>query len=138
MLRESYKILLLSLVLLNSGCYSRKTHFIKHGYDSYTPKPDGYEVLVFDNGKEPDREYSVIGLVVVDSQSGLLFSGMTTHEKIIELLKKEARKHGADAIMEIRVHKDFELDSEADITGVEITKRSEAKAIVFKNKEDEK
>ncbi len=132
------KILLLFLIIMSSGCYSRKAHFIQHGYESYPPKPDDYEVLVFDKGEEPDREYTVIGLVVVDSKSGLIFSGMTTYEKIIELLKKEARKHGADAIMDIQIQKDtdlvqknIDLDPDADIIDIESTKRIEAKAIVF-------
>lgn len=122
----------MGLTLTTLGCYSRNAHFIKHGYDSYPAKPDDHEIMVFDQGEVPDREYVVIGLVVVDSQSGRIFSGMITEEKILEFLKKEARRHGADAIMAIQIQKDVELVSDADITGVELTKRSEAKAIVFR------
>ena len=60
------KILLLWLIIISSGCYSRKAHFIQHGYESYPPKPDNYEVIVFDKEVEPDLEYTVIGLVVVE------------------------------------------------------------------------
>jgi hypothetical protein len=67
------KILLLFLILMSSGCYSRKAHFIQHGYESYPPKPDDYEVIVFNKGEYPDREYTVIGLVVVESKSGSFF-----------------------------------------------------------------
>ena len=58
--------------------------------------------------------------------------------KIIELLKKEARNHGADAIIHIQIQKDTELvpksidfDPDAEIIDIESTKRIEAKAIVF-------
>ena len=38
--------------------------------------------------------------------------------------------------MDIQIQKDSELVSDADITGVELTKRGEAKAIVFKKETD--
>lgn len=120
-------------VLLFLGCYSRSVHFIKHGRESYPPKPDDYQVLVIDNVDELDKEYTIIGLVVVESKADLVFSGMISDDKILDLLKKEARKSGADAIIDIQIYEGTDADPESDsILDIDVKKRSEAKAIVFK------
>lgn len=128
-----HKIWIGLLVALVIGCATKSSRFIKSGYDTYAPKPEDYEVKVIEKGEQPDHEYAIIGLVVAEGKSDLLFSSKLTRQDILELLKKEAKKHGADAIMDIKMTSAASVHTEPESwPDVQVVKRSEAKAIVFK------
>lgn len=127
------KLIVLLTLLMVLGC-GPQVHFINVGNEEYLPKPKDYNVQVYFNDVLPEREYKVIGMVFFEDETGLLSSYLVTHPKIINRLKKEAKKRGADAIIVSKISSDHELvpdpNARLDIN-VKIMKRAEAQAIVF-------
>lgn len=123
------------LLFIWTGC-APEVQFLQVGANSYPPKPDVYEVLVFIEGDKPQRDYEVIGMVFVegDVDQAYIKNGKSVNfegQGIVDLLKKEAKKHGADAIIDVRINlnRQFEIKPTFELN----TKRkSNAKAIVFK------
>lgn len=120
-----------ALLLLGAiGC-GPKVHFMRVGSGSYPPKPAD-EVVVFLDQK-PDRDYKVIGMVFIEVEAGLLQTGKLSDPKTINRLKKAAGKRGADAVFDFQFSTEPQIYHESN-TGfnVQMLKRAEAKAIVFK------
>ena len=127
------KLLLLLLLLLILGC-GPKVHFIKVGNEYYPPKQNDYEVLVFLNDVRPEKEYKVVGMVFIETESALLFPPQISDSKVINKLKKEAKKRGADAIIDLKITSDTQVLPDNFMTAeVKRMKRAQAKAIVFIN-----
>lgn len=70
-----------------------KVETIKYDEVERTPKPEDYQMEVYTEAGAP-REYKVIGSVFVEANM--------SHSEIIKKLKSEARKIGADAIVNMR------------------------------------
>ena len=119
-----------SLLVVALGC-GPKVHFMKVGVEDYPPKPAD-EVVVFLDEK-PDRDYKVIGMVFVEVEAGLLQTGKLSNPKTINSLKKAAGKRGADAIFDFQFSTEPQIYPESNTSfNVQMLKRAEAKAIVFK------
>lgn len=130
------KFLLLPLLLFIFGCGST-AHFIKVGQDDYPGKPEDYEILVFWGNTKPEREYRVIGLVFVETESQNLFPAKVLDSEVVNSLKKEAMKHGADAIIELKITSGYENLPDPDtFYDRRKIKRAEAKAVVFVEEKD--
>ncbi len=130
-MRNKLFVLLLFLVF---GC-GPQAHFLKVSHKNYPPKPDKYDILVFLDDMQPEKEYEVIGTVIFEDESGVLFSHKISDSKLINRLKNEARKRGADALIDIEIDSDHEIvPTEGNLlgVGVRLAKRVIAKAIVFK------
>lgn len=68
------------------------------------PKPEDNDVVVFVGGDEPESTYRVIGRVQFDTRA---YPGISSIVKsvdvslhVLEVLKEEARKRGADALVD--------------------------------------
>ena len=130
------KFLLFPLLLFIVEC-GPTAHFIKVGKDDYPVKPEDYEVLVFWGNTKPEREYRVIGLVFVETESQNLFPSEVTDPEVVNSLKKEAKKHGAEAIMDLKITSGYENLPDPDkFFDRRKTKRAEAKAVVFIEEKD--
>jgi uncharacterized protein YbjQ (UPF0145 family) len=69
-------------------------------------------------------------MVFVDTEVDML--SQTSDPQIIEALKSKAKKHGADALIGLRIVSDYQEIPDWDVWKEEIkTKRAEAKAIIF-------
>lgn len=119
------------------GC-GPQVHFIKVGSEHYPAKPEDYEVLVFISDERPEQDYKVIGMVFVEAEPDDLFSRQASDPKIVGHLKTEAKKHGADAIIDVHIVLGNKPDPEATLPFLEnsAVKRAEAKAIVFVDNKD--
>ena len=107
------------------GCGATTTNFVRSGSETLTPKPEGYDVAVYFEGVRPEKPFEVIGMVYAEKEANSAVRwDVVKPEIVIELLKEEARKHGADAILDVRI-------SSAEGTRRD-WKRGEAKAIIFK------
>jgi len=97
MMRKSLMIL---AVIIIAGCARTNTRFIAVGEVKYAAKPSDSTIDVYLGDDAPDREYRVIGLVytLVEPNTQVVLD-----KKIITLLQNEARKRGADAIVEVRI-----------------------------------
>ena len=116
---KNLKMLLLLLLIVPMflmDCTSIET--VKYDEVERTPKSEDYEIAVYTEAGVP-REYKVIGEVRMEAYSG------NSKEGIIKSLKSEARKIGADAIVDIR---QVEMENQ-------MIQRWEAKAIVWTDKE---
>ena len=123
------KTCVLLLLLFLSGCAATTESFVRIGDETYPPKPKDYEVLVFAEGELPQEEYKVIGMVYTVAQREF---GVMYHKEIVDLLKEEARKHGADAIIGVRIGESSRLYDFDYQVRVPDYKSGEAKAVVFK------
>jgi hypothetical protein len=118
------------------GC-GPKVHFIQVGEDDYPGKPKDYEVLIYWGDNKPEKEYRVIGMVFIETDSPILFSPQISDSKVVNALKKEAKKHGADAIMDFTITSGYENLPDPDfVIDIRKTKRAEAKAVVFVEQEN--
>ena len=128
------EICILLLIFLG-GCARPTTGFMRVGEKKYPAKPKEYEVLVFAEGETPQREYQVIGMVYTIKEHGLAWVERGT---IINRLKQKAKKHGAHAIMDIKIVEWSKPDNPAVHVlfkyGTEMPENisGEAKAILFK------
>jgi len=119
------KIFVVLLLFLLCGCGATVKDFVKSGPEIYPPKPESYNILVFFEGDRPTKEFKVIGMVYAEKEANTAVRwDVVKPEEIIQLLKEEARKQGADAIIDVK------------ITAAEHRrrdwKRGEAKAVIFK------
>ena len=124
-----YKTCVFLLLLFLGGCAASTECFVRVGDETYPPKPKDYEVLVFAEEELAQEEYIVIGMVyaVAPPQYGAM------HDKeILDLLKEEARKHGADAIVGVTIGESRESYDVDYHSRAPDHKLGEAKAIVFK------
>ena len=104
------KSLLIVYIVSLTGCVTMNSYSIRSGYDSYPPKPEDYEVRI---GTKAQEEYSIIGMVFVHAKAhqsepefmgvGAIFVPKIERTKVINLLKAEARKLGAEAIFDINI-----------------------------------
>jgi hypothetical protein len=125
------------LILLSFFSCAPKVHFIKVGWTIYPPKPNEYEILVFREGSKPEKEYRVVGMVFTEVASDILDPFQASDSKILNQLKKEAKKHGADAIIDLKIISNYENLPDPDtIIDRRKTKRAEAKAVVFVEEKD--
>jgi len=121
-----YKSFIVLFFLLLIGCGASVKDFVNSGPEKYPPKPAGYDVLVFFEGDRPTREFKVIGMVHAEKEANTKIRwDIVRPDDVIKLLKEEARKHGADAIIDVKI-------SSAEHRRRD-WKRGEAKAIVFKS-----
>jgi len=120
------KTLIVLSVLFLYGCGATVRNFVRSGTETYQPKPEDYDVLVFFEGDRPTKEFKVIGMVYAEKEAntGLRWD-VVKPEEIIRLLKEEARMRGADAIIDVKI-----ISAEFRKRD---WKRGEAKAIIFKN-----
>jgi hypothetical protein len=97
------------------------------GNKHYPPKPGDYEVVVFISDEPPEKEYEVIGMVFVEAEPEI------SDPKIVSHLKKEAKIHGADAIIDFHIALGSQPDPAAliPVLDTNLMKRAEAKAIIF-------
>ncbi|MFQ5641949.1 MAG: hypothetical protein ACE5IR_28575 [bacterium] len=137
-----YKKLLILLPLLVLGCAPQGLliHFMKVGDKQYPPKPKDYEVLVFINDERPQREYEVIGIVLVEADYERWFLQKTSDQEVLNRLKKEARKHGADALIDVKIALRDKPDPDASLSFLDgkLMKQAEAMAIVFIDNQQKK
>lgn len=125
------RILLLWIVVTAWGC-APQVHFMKVGREAYPPKPETYSVLVYSEDAPPEQEYLVIGVLYVEIKSKIPIRRIATDPKVIEPLRREARKYGADAILGVRIGTDLDLTGIDDgPMGIFASRRAQAKAIVF-------
>lgn len=115
-------IAVLSLMTI-LGC-APQVDFVRTTSERYPPKPDDYEMLVYIKGDRPEEDYKVIGVLQVQGKHGL--SGPRS-DKLVTVLKKEARKNGADAIIDLEIDTMSHFSYEGERLVI-----CEAKAIVFK------
>ncbi len=109
------RILLLWIVVTAWGC-APQVHFMKVGREAYPP----------------EQEYLVIGVLYVEIKSKIPIRRIATDPKVIEPLRREARKYGADAILDVRIGTDLDLTGIDDgPMGIFASRRAQAKAIVF-------
>jgi uncharacterized protein YbjQ (UPF0145 family) len=109
-----------------------KVHFLKVGRADYPPKAKDFEVIVYFDDREIDREYKVVGMLFVEITADLLSTYQFSDPEVIEQLKKEARKRGADAITELRLTTEPQIMSDPEtIIDVKKVKYAQAKAITF-------
>ncbi len=75
--------------------------------ETFAPKPEDYDVVVFVRGDEPDTTYRVIGSVYFDTRDYWGFTNPATSADVsadvLDVLKEEARKRGADALIDFTV-----------------------------------
>jgi hypothetical protein len=115
----------LIFAMLICGCGATTTNFVRSGSATLTPKPEGYNVSVYFEGARPEKQFEVVGMVYAEKEANSAVRwDIVKPEIVIELLKEEARKHGADAIIDVKI-------SSAEGTRRD-WKRGEAKAIIFK------
>lgn len=121
-MRKSFVVL---FVFLLCGCGATVKDFVRSGPDTYPPKPDGYNVLVFFEGNRSTKEFEVIGMVYAEKEATTAVRwDVVKPEEVIQLLKEEARKHGAEAIIDVKITSSEHRRRD--------WKRGEAKAIIFK------
>ncbi len=118
------KFLVVICLCLFCGCGATLTDFIRSGPEAYPPKPEDYDVLVYFEGDSPTEEFEMIGMVYAEKEADSESHwDLVKPEEIVQLLKEVARKHGADAILDVKItsaeHKTRDW------------KRGEAKAIIF-------
>ncbi len=121
------------LLLLVFGCGPQvHIQFMQVGNKYYPPKPGDYEVVVFISDEPPEKEYEVIGMVFVETESEI------SDPEIVNHFKNEAKKYGADAIIDVHIVLESQPDADATISFLDthLVKRAEAKAIVFIDNED--
>jgi hypothetical protein len=120
-----WKTMLIPILVFASGCGATMVSFVPSGSDVYPPKPAGHDVQVFFEGDRPAREFQVLGMVYAEKEANTTTRwDIIKPDEVIRLLKLEAAKHGADAIIDVRI-------SSAEHRARD-WKRGEAKAIVFK------
>lgn len=126
-----YKKLSILVLFFLISC-APKVNFIKVGRTNYPPKPKEYEVLVFWEDSKPEKEYKIAGMVFIEVAYDVLDPFQISDSKILNLLKKEAKKHGADALIDFQLTSDLMvlLDPDA-IIDPKKTKYARAKAIIF-------
>ena len=118
-------------VLLLYGC-GPKVHFIPVSDNIYPGKSDNFDVLIFWGEDKPDMEYKVIGMVFIETQCPILFPPEVPDSKLINSIKKEARKRGADAVLDFKIDSGFVNIPDPDtIIDRRKTKRVEAKLVSF-------
>jgi len=119
------KTLIVLSILFLYGCGATLRNFVRSGTETYQPKPEDYDVLVFFEGDRPTKEFEVIGMVYAEKEAntGIRWD-VVKPEKVIELLKEIARKQGADAIIDVKI-----ISAEFRKRD---WKRGEAKVIIFK------
>ena len=121
------KTILLFLVCSLMGCAISNSSFVKSRDSLYPPSLEGNrDILVFFEGDPPQKEYQIIGMVFAEKKA-LNDIYLIKPNHIINMLKKQAMKAGADAIIDTVI-------SYAPGGILESTdqKMGEAKAIVFK------
>jgi hypothetical protein len=88
----------LLLVTLFSSCAASVSY--KSISEARQPKPDGFEVQVFQENETIAKKNTTLGLISVDD------SGFTVHcsyDIVLEKAKEKAREIGADAIKIVKV-----------------------------------
>lgn len=90
---------------------------VKYDETARTPKPKDYEIAVYTEAGAP-REYKVIGAIYVEANM--------SNPEIIKNIKSEARKIGADAVVNMQQNKHSGM-----------RQRWQATAIVWTDKESE-
>ena len=128
-------ILLYSLLgILILSC-APKVHFIPVSDNIYPGKQDDFDVLIFWGNDKPDMEYRVIGMIFIETNSPILFPPEVPDSKLITSIKKEARKRGADAVLDFKIDSGFVNIPDPDtFIDRRKTKRVEAKLVVFVKK----
>lgn len=115
------------MLIVLSGCAPRAM-YMALVEEEHSAKSSADEVTVFLNDERPEREYVVIGLIYVEVKPDR-FGHLTPTSSVVRQFRTEARKHGADAVIDIRI------DTEGQLSGVfdwESTLRpAQAKAIVY-------
>ncbi len=86
------------MALMLTSCMTTQSRFSALD-QSYTPKPEGYEVEVFPEGI-PQRPFIKISRLDVHLEKSHFIK--SSFEDALPELKKQARLSGADAIIEIR------------------------------------
>jgi hypothetical protein len=107
---------LLSACLVGGQCYGYtawggfqgvEATYVPESDEVLVPKPDDYEVVVFVRGDEPDSTYRVIGHVYFDTRTYRGLSNWVTSADVsvlvLDVLKEEARKQGADALVDFNL-----------------------------------
>ena len=118
------------LLLFIAGC-GPKIHFIKVGRDIYPSKPGDVDIIVYLKDKLPEKEYRIIGMVHLESESSSSSQKITKSE-IVRLFKKEARRRGADAIIDFKIASGYTgLSNPYIYTDRRKIRRAEAKLIIF-------
>jgi len=88
--------------VLMLGCGASVANFIQNGPESFPPKPEGFEVVVYT--EEPSRPYKIIGRVYAEKEANtaLRWDNVDAAD-VIALLKKAGSQNGADAIFDIEM-----------------------------------
>jgi len=131
-----HKIFLPVLLMMLIAC-GPKVHFLKVGRADYPPKANDYEIIVYLDDREIEQDYKVVGLLFVEITADLFHSHQFSDPEVIEQLKKEARKRGADAITELRLTAEPQIMSDPEtIIDIKKVKYAQAKAITFIEEND--
>jgi hypothetical protein len=114
--------IILTLVFL-SGCSS--AYSVKIGFKRYPPKPDTYNMPILSLNDVHNTHITVIGKIFA-SKEVLIFKESAV-PKVVEMMKDQARKLGADAMVNVTITKKIDRISENYIIS------GKADAVVIKN-----
>jgi hypothetical protein len=89
------------------------------GDETCPAHPEEHEIVVFFGMDRPERDYRVIGMLYIEENVNSWDDDWVRH------LQQAARRHGADAILDVRTPEAKGVFLEAS------TSQMEAKAIVF-------
>ncbi len=105
--------------------------FVRHDPTPYSPKPNDYFVPIISvHGPQLDPSYyAVIGTVEANKDAVTVFDKVSL-ETIFKMLEAEARKGGADALIQVRYQRGSSTGRKVDSVWATGT------AIVFKNREE--
>ena len=122
--RSTTKIILVAgLTVLVCSCTFSGSNFVPSSSARYDPKPDDTEIFVFFEGAGPERKFDVIGMAYAHKNARTNFQSASP-ESVVELLKREARRHGGDAIIDTKV---------SPVNNAPRTRKlGEAKVVVFR------
>ena len=113
------KLVTIALMLFLFGCAN--AFVVNLIPEEYPPKPDDYQIAIL--LEKPTKKYKAIAIIEVSDCGSL--------KGCVNMLKKEARKLGADAIMEIRDSSEIVGSGTFPIVFVGETRRVTATVIVF-------
>ncbi|MEE8185942.1 MAG: hypothetical protein V3T96_06080 [Thermodesulfobacteriota bacterium] len=96
--------IILALTLL-SGCSS--AYSVKIGFKNYPPKPDTYNVPILSPDDVHNTHITVIGKIYASKELLILFEE-TVVSMVVKMMEEQARKLGADAMVNLTITKQFD------------------------------
>ena len=127
------KVIVLCFLLCSLlSCSPSSASFVQYGPTGYPPKPDDYFVPIiseYGQGLDPGYYYVVIGIVEANKEAVTVF-GKVSLETVFEMLRRKARRGGADALIDIRYQRGTATGRSVDSVS------ASGIAVVFKNRDE--